>query len=86
MSTGWTIAVAAAAVLGVIRVSGHLTREIAKEATRWCGVCGIEVAEGWVLFEVKPSPDDPAGPGRRTPVYFCRTHRPADARAAPWRS
>ena len=86
MSTGWLVVIAVVVVIAVIRISGYLTRQIAREATNWCGVCGIEIAEGWVLFEVKPSPDDPAGPSRRTPVYFCLRHRPADARAAPWRA
>ena len=84
MSFGWLVVIGIVALLLVVRVSGYLTREIAREGMKWCGVCGIEIVEGWVLVEVKPSPDDPAGPARRTPAYFCRRHRPADARAAPW--
>ena len=84
MSTGWLVVIGVVVLIVVIRISGYLTRQIAREATKWFGVCGIEIIDGWVLFEVRPSPDDPAGPGRRVPVYFCRKHRPADAPAAPW--
>ena len=86
MSTGWLVVVGVAALLVVVRVSGYLTRQIAREATKWCGVCGIEIAEGWVIFEMRPSTGDPmpTGGGRRSPTYFCRKHRPVDAHAAPW--
>jgi hypothetical protein len=83
VSTGWFIVVGVVTLLATIRLSGYLTREIAHEGARWCGVCGIEIEEGWVLHEVAAPPRG-ADQTRRTPVYFCRKHRPADAGARPW--
>ena len=86
VSTGWLVVIAVVVLLAVIRISGYLTRQIAREATKWCGVCGVEIVEGWVIYEVRPSTGDPmpTGGGRRSPTFFCRKHRPADAAATPW--
>ena len=83
VSTGWLVAVGVVTLLAAIRVSGYLSREIAREGARWCGVCGVEIVEGWVLYEVTARPHG-ADQLRRAPVYFCRKHRPADAGARPW--
>lgn len=84
MSTGWVIVVAVVLALVVIRLCGWLTTRIAHDARQSCGVCGIKITEGWVIYELVSATGAPRPRGGGLSAYRCPKHRPSDAPAAPW--